>query len=130
MAEGFVADLDVSVINAAGKLSLLGLAAALDRCSLFIGNDSGPMHIAAAVGTPVVAFFGPSEPAHYHPYGVDYGIVGVDLRCRPCDHVHCVHSEYLCMTSIKPEDIVSAALELLSRSTNSEIRVSGVAHAS
>jgi len=99
-----------------GKLGLLETAAVLERCRLFIGNDSGPMHMAAAVSTPVVTFFGPSEPNKYHPYGVEHRLLEVDLPCRPCDHIHCVHGEHLCMTRIAAGDIVAAAEELLGSS--------------
>lgn len=100
-------------IDLVGKLSILETAAVLGRCRLFIGNDSGPMHLAAAVGTPVVACFGPSDPKLYHPYGVPHRIVEVSLPCRPCDLVHCIHSEYRCMTQIPAQAIVTAARELL-----------------
>lgn len=101
-----------------GKLTLLQTAAALGRCHLFIGNDSAPMHLAAAVGTPIVTFFGPSEPWKFHPYGVPYRLLEVDLACRPCDYVHCRWQDDLqfqCMTRQSPEDIADAALELLSQ---------------
>lgn len=102
-----------NVIDLVGSLSLLETAAVLERCQLFLGNDSGPMHMAAAVGTPVVCCFGPSEPHRYHPYGAPYRILEVALPCRPCDFVHCVHREYLCMNRIAADDIVAAAEELL-----------------
>jgi ADP-heptose:LPS heptosyltransferase len=60
-----------SVINMAGKTSIGQLAALLERCALFIGNDSSPMHLAAAVGTPVIAIFGPTSPQEYGPYPLD-----------------------------------------------------------
>jgi len=96
-----------------GKLGILETAAVLERCDLFIGNDSGPMHLAAAVGTPVVCFFGPSEPKKYHPHGAPYRLLELDLPCRPCDHVHCVQGENICLTGIRADDIVAAAEELL-----------------
>lgn len=101
-------------LDLVGKLSIRETAGVLEHCQLFIGNDSGPMHLAAAVGTPTVAFFGPSETRHYHPYGVEQRLLEVDLPCRPCDHVHCVHTVYLCMSSISADDILMAAEEMLS----------------
>lgn len=104
-----------------GKLTLLQTAAALHRCRLFIGNDSAPMHLASAVGTPVVTFFGPSEPWKFHPTGVPYRLLEVDLPCRPCDYVHCVWQEeqrFQCMTRQSPDAIADAALELLSGGGN------------
>lgn len=99
----------------AGKLSLVESAAVIERADLFVGNDSGPMHLAGSVGTPVVAFFGPSEPWRYHPWGAPYRIVELDLPCRPCDHVHCVHGEYLCMTRITAGQALAAVAELEQR---------------
>ncbi len=99
-----------------GKLTLLQTAAALRHCRLFIGNDSAPMHLAAAVGTPIVTFFGPSEPWKFHPYGVPYRLMEVDLACRPCDYVHCIWQDELmfqCMTRQSHDAIAAAALELL-----------------
>lgn len=71
---------------------------------------------AAAVGAPVVTFFGPSEPWKYHPYGVPYRLLEVDLECRPCDYVHCVWPDdlqYQCMTRQSPDAIIQAVLGLL-----------------
>jgi lipopolysaccharide heptosyltransferase II len=103
----------VPVVDLVGALSLKETAALLERADLFVGNDSGPMHLAAAVGRPIVTFFGPSEPHKYRPYGVVQRLIEIDLPCRPCDHVHCVHDEFLCMTRIAPSEIVEAAEELL-----------------
>ena len=74
------------------------------------------MHLAAAMGTPVITFFGPSEPWRFHPYGVPYRLMEVDLECRPCDYVHCRWSDdlrYQCMTRQSVEAIVAATEELL-----------------
>jgi len=60
-----------TILNIAGKTSIGQLAAQLERCALFIGNDSGPMHLAAAVGIPIIAIFGPTSPEEYGPYPLD-----------------------------------------------------------
>ena len=106
----------IQLIDLVGKLSLLETAAVLERCRLFIGNDSAPMHLAAAVGTPIVTFFGPSEPWKFHPYGVPYRLLEVDLMCRPCDYVHCLWPEplrYQCMTRQSVDAMLAAAEELM-----------------
>ena len=69
---------DVSVVNVAGLLRFAQLGALIQRCHLFIGNDSSPMHLAAAVGTPVVALFGPTSPQKYGPYGAGNAVVRFD----------------------------------------------------
>jgi predicted lipopolysaccharide heptosyltransferase III len=68
----------------AGETSILELAAVLKRCRLFIGNDNGPMHVAAAVGTPVVALFGPTNPAQWGPWGEGHVTLYKGLDCREC----------------------------------------------
>jgi lipopolysaccharide heptosyltransferase II len=78
-----------AVHNLAGKTTIHETAALIERCSLFLGNDSGPMHIAAAVGTPVVAVFGPSNKEAWGPYTPPgepspHRIVARDLPCMPC----------------------------------------------
>lgn len=75
--------------NLTGRTSILETAALIERCDLFLGNDSGPMHIAAAVGTPVVAVFGPSNIRAWGPYtptGQEpmHRVVARDLPCMPC----------------------------------------------
>jgi len=66
-------------------LSLPELGALLEKCSIFIGNDSGVTHLAAAVGVPVVAIFGPSDPARWAPRGRKIVLVSKDISCAPCD---------------------------------------------
>ena len=101
------------VTNLAGKLSLNELAYVISRLDLFVTNDSGPMHIAAGLKTPVVALFGPEDPVHTRPYTSPdlYRIVQKELDCRPCTNKRC--DRPVCMESIKPEDVLQACLELL-----------------
>ena len=103
------------VVNLAGKLSLNELAYVISRLDLFVTNDSGPMHIAAAVKTPVVALFGPENPVYTRPYTTPdlYRIVQKELRCRPCMNKRC--DRPVCMESLKPEDVLQACSELLGR---------------
>jgi lipopolysaccharide heptosyltransferase II len=101
------------VTNFAGKLSLNELAYMISRLDLFVTNDSGPMHIAAAVKTPVVALFGPEDPVYTRPYTSPdlYRIVQKELDCRPCVNERCDWP--ICMESLKPEEVLQACLELL-----------------
>lgn len=75
------------VVDASGETSLLTLAALLEALALFITGDTGPMHVAHAVGTPVVAVFGPSDPRRYGPDGPLDRVVRVDLPCSPCNRI-------------------------------------------
>jgi len=104
-------------IDLTGKTSLLQLAALLERCHLFIGNDSAPMHIAAAVGTPVIGLFGSSEPQWYAPYGDNCVVLYKDLPCSPCAHIHCIYDENICMKKILPEEVIATANRLLEDET-------------
>lgn len=103
-----------ALLDLTGQLSLLETAAVLARCQAFVGNDSAPMHIAAAMGTPVSAFFGPSDPGEYGPWGDGHTVIRTDLPCSPCDHVHCVQAErFLCMQTVPLAPAVAATLERL-----------------
>jgi heptosyltransferase-2 len=107
-------------IITAGKLRLKELAAFLKRCTILITNDSAPMHIAGAVGTPVVAIFGPTTlELGFGPWGRDYEVVEVKgLRCRPCGRhggLRCKAGTFLCMKGIPSEQVISAAERILGR---------------
>ena len=100
-----------------GKLTLKMLAALSGRAKLFIGVDSAPMHIAAAMGTPVVALFGPSGEAEWSPWKVPHRIVASsEHRCRPCGNDGCGGGKVSeCLTSIPVQTVLDAAVELLPR---------------
>jgi predicted lipopolysaccharide heptosyltransferase III len=98
----------------AGRTSLLQYAAILKRCALFIGNDNGPMHMAAALGTPVVALFGPSNPAEWGPRGDRVQVLYKGLDCRRCFHPDCDRGEESCMKLISVDEVFTAAQRFLS----------------
>lgn len=75
-------------LNLAGTTSLLQLAAVIKHCDLFVGHSSGPTHIAAAVGTPVVAIYGPDNPVNFGPLGNRVEVVTPKLNCAPCLHFY------------------------------------------
>jgi heptosyltransferase III len=102
-------------ISFAGQLSLKELAALTARARLFVGVDSAPMHIAAAVGTPCVALFGPSGDKEWGPWGVAHRIVASDAHpCRPCGIDGCGGGKVSdCLTSLPVERIHRAVRELL-----------------
>ncbi len=98
----------------AGRTTLLQLAAILKRCRLFVGNDNGPMHMAAALGVPVVGLFGPSDPAEWGPWGKGHHIIYKGLDCRPCFHPGCSRGEESCMRLITLDEVWEAVQERLS----------------
>ena len=95
-------------INLIGKTSILQLGALLERCEICLTCDSGPMHIAAAVGTPTVALFGPTDPVRHKPYGAGHTVVEKPVECRPCYRRTCHRQDapHLCMTEINPAEVV------------------------
>ncbi len=81
------------VVDVGGRTDLPGLAALLAASDALVTNDTGPMHLAAAVGTPTVTLWGPSDPAEVRPVGArDVRVTGADLPCRPCFRNHCPRS--------------------------------------
>jgi ADP-heptose:LPS heptosyltransferase len=106
------------VIDAAQTEDLLETAALLARLDLLITGDTGPMHLAAAVGTPVVAIFGPSAPARYAPTGPLDRIVRIDLPCSPCNRIRrpperCMGHTPDCLAGISVDAVVGAATAVL-----------------
>ena len=91
--------------------SLLALAEVLRRCQLFVGSDSGPLHLASAAGTPTIALFGPKDPVRYGPLGAPSQIVRAGVECSPCLRRSC--SDPVCMTTLSPDRVATAALALL-----------------
>ena len=94
-------------IDLTGKTSIAELPALLSRCQLFIGNDSGAMHVAAAVGLPVVAVFGPTDPLGTAPVTPRSTIVQQKPYCSPCFLRRCP-TDHRCMKSITPEMVGAA----------------------
>ena len=96
------------IINLIGKTSIWQLGALLERCEVCLTCDSGPMHIAAAVGTPTVALFGPTDPVRHKPYGTGHTIIEKPVECRPCYKRMCHRQDapYRCMTEIDPAEVV------------------------
>jgi 3-deoxy-D-manno-octulosonic-acid transferase/heptosyltransferase-1 len=100
-------------LNLEGKTSLLELAHLYKRAELLITPDSGPMHIAAAVGTPVIALFGPSAYWRTGPYGQGHTIIRTNLPCSPCFLKKC--STRKCMADILPQQVFTAVEEKLTK---------------
>jgi heptosyltransferase-3 len=106
--------LDVSLPTFAGTFSLKELGALIARARVFVGMDSAPMHIAAAVGTPTVALFGPSGDIEWGPWQVPHRIVKSAHTCRPCGRDGCgggKRSE--CLEIITPQQVLDAIKSLL-----------------
>ena len=98
------------ILNLCGETSLLEMIAWLRLCELIITNDTGPMHVAAALGVPVVALFGPTDPCSTGPYGQLQNVLRIDLPCAPCFKSSCAWKNPMeCLTAISPQMVLEAA---------------------
>jgi heptosyltransferase II len=105
-------------VDLVGKTTFKQLAAVLKRCQLFIGGDSGPLHIAAAVGTPTIGIFGPLDPRLVAPRGENHIAICKNISCSPCyrpdtgltihDFSNCPKGTLECMEKITTEDVLAA----------------------
>jgi ADP-heptose:LPS heptosyltransferase len=101
-----------NVINLSGRTTLCQLASLLKQCNLLITNDSAPLHIAGAVGTKVLAIFGPTDPAAYGPTGKDDRVVRRKLHCSPCEKAQC-EFKHECMRCIEVDEVFEVTKEML-----------------
>lgn len=103
----------LKVINLAGKLGIKELAGLISRCRLYITNDSGPMHIAAVLGVPMIAIFGPGYLIRFDPRNItDKAVVfKAEVKCQPCDRQACLKMD--CFKDISAQEVANAALGLL-----------------
>jgi lipopolysaccharide heptosyltransferase II len=106
-------------ILSCGEFSLAELRALLDRAALYIGGDSGPLHIAATTSVPIVGLYGPTLPIRSAPWRSETFVTeSVDagpLPCRPCDQRACEPGDFRCLTSILPAQVFEAARRALAR---------------
>lgn len=102
-----------AAINLAGRTSLVEMGSWLAGMDLVIGNDSGPIHFAAALGVPVLAVFGPTDPRRTGPYGAGHRVVVADVSCRPCHRRECRYAVTHCLEDIPASRVLSEALEML-----------------
>lgn len=112
---------DGRLANLAGALSIGSLAALLGRASAFVTNDSGPMHVAAALGTPTVGLFGPETPVMYAPIGERARALYRPPACSPCINVHdnkvmsCHRGRPECLTNLEVDEVLAETRALVRR---------------
>ena len=102
-----------AVLDLTGRTSLKQLAEVFRRCRAVVSNETGPMYIAAAVGAPTVAIFGPTDPKRLGPYGDGHAKVTARVPCGPCRRRSC--RPLSCMEKITPEQVIAEARKLLGR---------------
>ncbi len=113
MAADILRQTQSSPINLVGKTQVNTLAAVLKRCDLLISGDSGPMHLATAVGTPCVALFGSTDPKVTGPFDEYSEALYKNLSCSPCGNHPTCNGRYDCLREITPEEVVLATRRLL-----------------
>lgn len=102
------------VINVCGKTSLIELGGLLQEVDLVITVDSGPMHMAAAVGRPVLAVFSATDPKRTGPYGERHRVVALEgLECRPCFSDRCARHDFACLRDLPAERVIAQAMKML-----------------
>jgi heptosyltransferase-1 len=105
----------VPLLSLVGRVNLAELKEVIASSSLFVGPDSGPMHIAASTGTPIVAYFGPTLPAHFSPWKAKSVLLEKPMDCRPCRQKKCLSGDFRCLRSITPEEVFTACLPFLKK---------------
>lgn len=100
-------------VELAGRCSLADMPGMLKAMDLLIANDTGPVHVAAAVGTPALVIFGPTDPVRTGPYGSAHRIVRASVACQPCFSRTCHRGTVECLHGVTPERVAETALEML-----------------
>lgn len=107
-----LAHAELPILDLFGKTSLRMFAALAAGSAMYIGCDTGPMHLAAAVGAPIVALFGPTDPVRWHPWTQSpYRVVRMALPCSPCDGITCAHDQE-CMMTLSVDTVFRAVEEV------------------
>jgi ADP-heptose:LPS heptosyltransferase len=117
LVEGIRTAMHAPSHSVAGRLDIGEMAALISMASIFIGNNSGPVHIAAAVGTPVVDLYALTNPQHT-PWGVPHRVLSHDVPCKYCYQSVCPEGHHLCLRRVTPGAVFEAVRELLEESTD------------
>jgi len=113
IAEEICKQIPVNRLMLAGKTSLRELIALVSECDVFLTNDSGPMHIAYAVGTPLAAIFGSTSPEFTGPVGNGSEVIRTRIACSPCFERTCDKDYLKCMFDVIPDQVYEALMRLL-----------------
>lgn len=103
---------DKRLVSLVGRTTPLVLSALLERCKVLVTNDTGPMHVAAAVGTPTVALFGSTSPAWTRPFGTGHEVIYKNEECSPCFQKTCPIG-YPCLHRITVEEVLAKTQKIL-----------------
>jgi len=102
------------VLSLAGRIGLRELRELIAQADLFVGTDSGPMHIASSTETPIVALFGPTLPDHFRPWREKACLIEKNFECRSsCRQRKCLYEDFRCLRTITPDEVYARCAELL-----------------
>ena len=107
------ATLDAPCENLAGKTTLVEMGSQLQTIDLLIANDSGPVHMAAAIGKPTLVIFGPTQPHRTGPFGEGHRVIKTNLPCQPCCKRTCKQPDIPCITGVSVDSVIKAAHDML-----------------
>jgi ADP-heptose:LPS heptosyltransferase len=91
------------------------------HAALFVGPDSGPMHIASTTDTPIVAYFGPTLPTHFAPWKAKARLLETDQECRPCRQRECPHGDIRCLRDITVDDVIEVVKRVIQPGSATEM---------
>jgi heptosyltransferase-3 len=115
-SESLLANWTGPYVNLCGRLTVRESAALLTRARVYLGHDSGPMHLAAAVGTPCVAVFSSRNlPGEWYPYGAQHHVVYHSISCQGCKLDVCIERQKACIRSITVDEVERHVLDIVSR---------------
>jgi hypothetical protein len=105
-----------------GRLSIVELAALLEQADVLVGADSGPAHLAAAVGTPaVVLFSGTNSAGQWQPCGEQVTVIRHEVDCSPCHRGRCPRAGHPCMRLIRPQEVAAEVQRVLARTSHDSL---------
>jgi len=126
LVDEFVKKMNGNAVNLAGKTSISQLASVLRRCRLFISNDSGPVHIATAVGTPVISIFGRNQkglsPRRWGPLGSSDRVLHKEVGCSECLAHEC-RKEFACLKAITVDEVFNVAKEMIEKDIDNRLQI-------
>ncbi len=112
--DGILAGMKGKAVSAAGELSLDQTAALLAQCKCLVSSDTGPLHLATAVQTPVVGLYGSTDPRRTGPIGRGHTVLLKKLPCVPCEKKHCPLGTRKCMADITVDEVFESVRKVLS----------------
>ncbi len=119
LAEAMGSQMTSKPLVLVGRTRILELACVIKRCQAFVAHDSSPLHLAAAMGTPTVALFGPTDPRRHLPPGFKGQVIKRDVFCAPCYSATCRTVTHACMQRIAVADVLGAVLAAVSGTAGS-----------